>query len=392
MNSLRVLFVSERFWPIVDPAAMAIEQVSHALARRGHVVRVLTRRWQKYWPPELRVGDIDVVRLPYSPRTRFGAMRLSKNVAQWLDLHRVHFDLILIDPRDTLLAAVIAWVTRNRFPICFWPTCAEPMTEDEANRFTRPRSTSAQDHAAWIGPLVEPVAEVARSLVNPKRVSTLGPFVDCLPLDDVSRTKARAALADNHPLHSLGKDDPLIVSVGTWNDARPILPWIDSWDVVCRTYPGARLWIVGDGDEVPRIADHIRSRQMAHQILLVGRFDDWSDLFKAADLFVQADASVVPPFPSLCAMNAELPIVARGDNREQNAWLNPGVNGFWCRSREPRAMAKAIVDALQQPEQRASIARAAQLQVRRDHNLDAGVAELERLGHELVAKLEKVRS
>lgn len=392
MNSLRVLFVSDRFWPIVDPAALAIEQVAHALARRGHFVRVLTRRWQKYWPPELRVGDVDVVRLPYSPRTRFGAMRLSKNVVQWLELHRIHFDLVVIDPCDSLLPAIVPWVARNRFPICFWPTYAEPRTGDDANRLAPLRLNSFEDHVAWIGPLVEPVAEVARRIVNSQRISTLGPFVDCVPGDDVSRTKARAALADNHPLLSLGPNDPLVVSIGTWHDGRTILPWIDSWDAVCRTYPGARFWIVGDGDEIPRIAEHIRSRQMAHQILLVGRLDDWSDLLAGADLFIQPDTSTVPPYPSLCAMNSELPILAGGGTLEQNAWLSPGVNGFWCHSRDPRGLARTILNALQQPEERESVARAAQLQVRRDHNLDTGIAELERLGSELVAKLEKVRS
>lgn len=392
MNPLRVLIVTDRFWPIVDPAAMAHEQLAHALARRGHAVRVLSRRWQKYSSPQMRIGDVEVTRLPFNAPTRFGTLRQTRQLNLWIESHRANFDLLLIDPQDTLCAPLLPLVARAQIPICFWPAVAEAGELDPSLRHPKRNLSTIQRCSAWIGPVAEPWREWAACLVDDKRLCRLGPFVDCDFSPNINRTAARAALAENHPLFNVGSQDPLVITIGTGADRLWLCEWIDGWEAVSRIHRMARLWIIGAGVEFPRIAEHIRLRQLEHLVLLTGRFDDWSDVMRAADLYLEPRPSSVPLFPVRYAMTAELPVLVGGGALGENAWLEPGISGFASDSMDPHRKAQDLIDILGQPELRESVARTARQRVQRDHSLDAGINMLERLGRELVGKPEKVRS
>lgn len=392
MNRLRLLMVTDRFWPIVDSEALALEQLCRAMARRGEAVRVLMRSWQKYWPATLQVGEIDVVRLPFAPRTRFGNLRLARQLNHWLEIHRDEFDVLVVDPQSELCSPVIAFAARHEVPLC---VCQLSSTEPAKWSALWPRIrrhvSALHSHACWIvhqAPLTE---QLCGAGADPQRVVVLGPPIDCSSQPTVTRSDARAALADNHPTLVVPPNEPLVVSFGEWDSSRGACEWVDAWRWVRQSFPCAKLWLIGNGTEILKIADHIRHRQLVGDVILTGAFDDWGDVLSAADLLIQTESGAFPSLAALAAMQRGLPVMVNEEKPASNWASDLGV-GFGYVSGDSRKIAHQVIEILEQPAAReAKLARAKQLVMDR-HDLANFAARLERLARDLVEHREQVQS
>ena len=393
MIPLRVLLVCDRFWPIVDFDALPLEQMSRALSRRGHLLRVLTRSWHKYWSPTLRIGDLDLVRLPYSARSRFGNARLVRHLSQWLESHREEFDLLVIDPLCEWSAPAVQFAARHEVPICLWQvSVANPATWSAAWTKLRRSVSAISPHAYWIVPEAARADQIRAAGGDPQRVIVLGPSIDCSPDAEVSRAVARSALADNHPTLLVDPSEPLVVSLGFWNAAPGVIELVDAWHWVRQAFPCSKLWLIGSGIEIHKIADHVRLRQLSNEVIMAGCFDDLNDVLRAADLLIQTDASVAPPFATLAAMRHGLPVLANTSGRSANDWLRDGENGFAYSPGEPQQLAHRVIDLLEQLAAREAVADSAYRIVLQQYDLEPMALRLEQLGRDLVEHREKVQS
>jgi glycosyltransferase involved in cell wall biosynthesis len=392
MSPLRILIAAERIWPLADAEALAVEQIAHGLAGRDHAVTVLTRRWHKYWPSRLRIGDVQVERLEYCSPTRLGRGRLTRAVRAWLEQRASGFDLLVAAPLGELAGPVAMFAEQREMPLCLWQTTATDWTEWNAE-IGRWRRTWPVHKAPHHWSLVHRAyADGLRTVTAQEEPITIWEPGIALRTPNVNRTVCRAALAEHHPELAIAPNEPLVLAVGAWRAASSAVEIVEAWRWVCQPYRLSKLWLIGEGPELPRAVEHARQRQMDHQVIAAGWFDDWSDLIDAADLFVAADPSLAPSYPMLAALRSGLPVVLPIADPSQRQWMRDAEIGIEYAPGNPQALGRRIAETLADPSRRAAVAARGRTAVAAYHDLDDSLEQFERTAHELVGRRERVRT
>ena len=84
---MNVLQLVNSFHPVIGGVEKHVLRVSEELAAMGHEVTVVSQRLEPDWPPEERLGEVRVVRLPHRPGWRALRATLSPLVEQADVLH-----------------------------------------------------------------------------------------------------------------------------------------------------------------------------------------------------------------------------------------------------------------------------------------------------------------
>jgi glycosyltransferase involved in cell wall biosynthesis len=145
---------------------------------------------------------------------------------------------------------------------------------------------------------------------------------------------------------------------------------------VCRVMPQVKFVLIGDGEERPRISDHVRQLHLEENFLFLGRRQDVPDLLSCCDLFLLASRAEGFPNVVLEAMAAGLPVVATAVGGVVEI-VEDGRSGLIVPPQCPQEMAKAIVRILSDPELGLRLAEAGQEQVRRQFSFERVVQELQ---------------
>ena len=106
MTGLRLAFVTRRFWPLVGDNELLVATLGEELLKRGHQPTIVTPKYGKYWPNQICVRAVPVVRLPHPPPRTWGNVRYSFAVSRWLQLKQNELDAVVISgpPDDGLTA------------------------------------------------------------------------------------------------------------------------------------------------------------------------------------------------------------------------------------------------------------------------------------------------
>jgi glycosyltransferase involved in cell wall biosynthesis len=154
------------------------------------------------------------------------------------------------------------------------------------------------------------------------------------------RFRARAALADaNHDL-AAAEYAPVALFAGRLDDVAGLSVLIEEWKEVATRWPSARLWLVGDGPARGSLHEQLIDLDLVYQVFLPGTFEDWSDLFSAADLFVWP-SSQGGRQTMLEAMAAGLPVVV-ADSDDMHGMMEHGRHGYLIPSQTPGAWGAAF--------------------------------------------------
>lgn len=140
-------------------------------------------------------------------------------------------------------------------------------------------------------------------------------------------------------------DDFLTLTVGRLDVQKGLPDLLDAVEEAAESVPRLRLAIVGDGPLRGWLESSVSARPaLSGRVLIVGRRDDVPAVMKAADLLVHASHWEGMPNVVLEAMAAGLPVVATAVEGTDELVV-PGRTGWLVPSREPRALAEAIVAA-----------------------------------------------
>ncbi len=167
------------------------------------------------------------------------------------------------------------------------------------------------------------------------------------------------ALSDAHPILQIDATQPLAVCGATLDGDQGLFDLVDTWSLVRDRLPKARLWILGDGIKGHQIWERIIDLELADSIIMPGSFDNLSDIFQAADIYVHPLRSDAGCGCLARAMAAGCCIVAT-NNRFTKDFITKNVNGLLTPPGNPRAMAEAICLALGDNDLRDRLGRAAQ--------------------------------
>ena len=152
---------------------------------------------------------------------------------------------------------------------------------------------------------------------------------------------------------------------------------------VRRSIRDARLVLVGDGSQRPRVEAAIQATGLADGVHLTGRVTEIWPHLADADVFVLASPSEALGIAIIEAMAAGLPVVAT-DAGGIPELVRPGVTGELFAVRDDRELARKLITLLESPDRRAAMSAAA-LEEARAMRMERSLAEYFRLYDRLLA-------
>ncbi len=376
MTLPRLVLITRRFWPLVGGAEMVAARLAAGLQARGAATTLLTARWHRQWPAEIEHHGVRVVRLNH-PRLRgWGTWRYMQAVARWLTEHRESFDLVYVSMLKHDAYAAVTAGRRGRFPValraegagvtgdCYWQL--------EANCGLRIKRRCFQADA-----FVAPSPAIERELIAAgyarDRIHYLPNGVPMPDEGASSRAQVRADLAAAEPALAADTEAPLVLYTGRLHEMKGLEYLLAAWPEVLRRIGQARLWIVGDGPDRWRLMGLIETMGLSTSVRLVGPFDDVEDLLRAADVFVLPSLEEGMSLALLEAMVMGLPVIATAI--PANEVLVDDQVGRLAPTRDPAALAAAIITLLMDRETAARLGCAGRARVAELFSLDKMVTE-----------------
>ncbi len=170
-----------------------------------------------------------------------------------------------------------------------------------------------------------------------------------------------------------GADTLSFITVGRLDPIKNHELMIDAFADVAKTFPQARLTVVGDGPRRQAIDSHIAQLGLRGRVDMLGFRTDVAELLARADVFLLSSRYEGISIALLEAMRAGLPTVAT------NVGGIPGTvlaqrTGMLVESGDTQAFANAMCALAASPEQRRAFGAAAQALQQREFSLNAMLA------------------
>ncbi len=362
MNGIRVALVTRRFWPLAGSCENTVADLSQELLAQGLAPAIVTARFDGRWPTEIVFRENTVHRLPFPQRFGWGTMRYMIALSRWLRRNCPDIDLVYVSRLSLEAHATLGAFEGSGIPVVLRAEMGEPL--EGARGGQRRRLAGRVLRRCQTAAAVVATSEITRSRLLDAgfRTSQVHVIPDGVapaePRTGAAQLLARAALAGVNEDLRVGLNMPVVTYCGPLQPPTQLEALVTAWRYVAREHPHARLWLVGDGALRERLYRNIRDRDLLGRVLMPGTFDDLQDVLLASDLLIVPPGANDQSFALLKALAAQLPVlVATGP--EQDNLVQDGITGRRFTASDPRALARAILDALANPEQGEKMAQAA---------------------------------
>lgn len=356
------MLIGRNFWPHGNmDSARYLFRLACALHRGGMHIEVVTPRFASSWPEHLVVREIPVHRPAAAPRSDWSINRYVRHLTTWLRSQAASFDVIMVDSmREESMAAIEA-ARSIGCPVVV--RCSRWGDQCDTHWWTTSRSAR---RCASIAKMADAV--IAKSAVCQRALLAEGFKANQIQrIDDgfdsahadgtLARAEARLALAKVNSDLATAADTPVVLCASPMTRHGGVNLLVSAARHLVAKYPDLRFWFVGDGPYRDWIYESLRSDGLRASIAMPGSFCDLSDLFAAADVFLQPDdyglESILPS-----AVEAELPIVAvdtestravltgQTDRKVSEAARLAGENIHWCSEPTPKQIRIGLTSAL----------------------------------------------
>ncbi len=222
--------------------------------------------------------------------------------------------------------------------------------------------------------------ELLRHGADPARVSVV--------LNGIDPTRYRrdgARIAAARSALGLGPSDVAAVTVGRLEAVKRFDLLIQAFAVVHRARRDSRLFIAGDGSERQALEAERDKHDLGEHCVFLGHTADPTELYHAADLFVQSADSEGTPNAVLEAMAFEVPVVATdaGGTREV---LRDGVDGIIVPTGRVDTLIAAVQQVVECPTEARMRARSARERVETDLAFETRMRRVEAIYEELLMR------
>ncbi|MEQ3548847.1 glycosyltransferase [Pseudonocardia nematodicida] len=385
---MRVLIGADTWAPDVNGACYAARRLAAGLAERGHEVHVAAPARGFRSRPARQVGPVVEHRIRSMPVPRpaefricppFGLYRTAQNLLLRVRPDVVHVQSHMILGRMLLSAAAdlgiptvatTHMIADNILPaISFLHLPPEKLRRlfwwDAARVLRRARViTAPTPHAA----------ELAERHGVPGPILPVSNGLDTARFHPDSTGRGPAFRAR----HGI-PDGPLAGFVGRLDHEKHVDEIVRALAVVRRQVPDARLLVVGDGEQRPRLDAAVRVAGVADAVTFTGRLsdDELPDVYAALDVFVNAGTAELQSLVTLEAMATGKPVVAV-DAGALPHLVHHGENGFRYPHGDVDALAAALVRVLSDAGAAAAMSEAS-LRIVADHTMPATLDAFEEL-------------
>jgi glycosyltransferase involved in cell wall biosynthesis len=181
----------------------------------------------------------------------------------------------------------------------------------------------------------------------------------------------------------LGPNDSVVLSVGRFHRQKGYDYLIRAITTVKREVPTVKVLIVGEGEEENDLKNLVKSLDLRKEVIFPGLCRDVGNILNFTELFVLPSLWEGMPNAVLEAMAAAKPVVATRVGGVAELVVN-GETGILVPPEDPDALARAMVDLLQNTEKANSMGNAGRERVQEHFSLTEMVAKTERLYQELL--------
>lgn len=347
---MRLVLVTRRFWPLVGEVETTIAHLADFFRASGCHVKILTPRWESHWPAELSFRGCSLIRLPH-PKTRgWGAIWYMRSLGRWLVEHRDHYDLILVSSPRQDAFSVLARQKQHQKPVVI--RFEESGLEGDIHwQSTAPfgmrirRISQQANHLIACSEAVQ--SEMLETGYDAHRMTLIQNGVLPSRIQTCQRrAQARSALAEVHRILEVAEEAPLVMFAGRLDASQRLTDLISIWPRILKTHPKARLWLVGEGDHVPRLWEEIRSKGLVDTVILTGSFDDLREVLHAVDAFVVPTKQSEWSLHVRQAMMAQVPLVTC-ESVEALPRIRDKINGFVFPEGDQQMLAETLLFVLQ---------------------------------------------
>ena len=308
---MRVLMVSDVYFPRINGVSTSMETFRRALASEGVEVRLTVPRYDRE-PEEPGIVRVDGSRLPNDPEDRLvswrGMHRKVLEAAADCDLIHIQTPFVahyagLAAARHLGMPAVVTYHTLfEEYLQHYVPFLPAGWLRGLARRFSRQQCNAAD---AVVVPSTAMAARLAAYGVKaPLEILPTG-----VPLTRFS-TGDGAAFRQHHGIEATR---PLALYVGRVAHEKNICFLIDAFAEAIRQRPDALLLITGEGPAMDDLRRQAARLGLEHAVRFLGylnRERDLPDCYAAANLFVFASRTETQGLVLIEAMAAGTPVIA----------------------------------------------------------------------------------
>ena len=206
------------------------------------------------------------------------------------------------------------------------------------------------------------------------------------PLDEFAPVPREQALAVRRQL-GLQDEQLVIGSVGRLSAQKGHVHLLDALPAVFASHPRARLLLVGDGDEEPRLREQAARLGLGERVVFAGHRADVPAVLGAIDLLAISSLYEGTPLALFEAMAAGKAIVSTSVDGCREV-LDEGRTALLVPPGDAPALAAALGRALGDEDLRARLSAGARQDSRR-YDIRACVGNMEALYDEVLAELER---
>lgn len=154
----------------------------------------------------------------------------------------------------------------------------------------------------------------------------------------------------NRRLEGLDLDGafPVALSIGRLHPDKGHEEAIRAWTRVLEAYPDARLLVVGDGEDAPRLQALAAELGVSGAVVFAGRRGDLVDLYARTDVFLRMSLKEGVNVSTIQALAAGLPAIGLRNDAPKEI-LRDEVSGLLVPVGEPGQLAKAIQRVVEEP-------------------------------------------
>jgi glycosyltransferase involved in cell wall biosynthesis len=218
----------------------------------------------------------------------------------------------------------------------------------------------------------------------PDKVISLGNSIDYAKFADIQITKQEAK-----KLLGIQPDAFLFGTVGRLVPTKGLSYLIEAFEKVKQQMPSAQLVIVGDGRLERELKQQAAKTPCASSIHFTGYMSNVPEILRGMDIFVLSSIAEGMPRVMLEAMALQVPVIGTEVGGVPEI-LAGGQYGCLTSPRDSNAIAKAMVELAQNPQERERLVEKACQRVRDEYCHKAVIERLEKLYNHFMANSKKL--
>jgi len=306
MSNLRIAIVTNRFAPYVGGIERQMAMVGAGLARRGHEVTVLTRRYDRALPRRERLNGLTVERFTPSGQGPASKWLVNLGTFRRFVMSKPAFDCALVTQFSaTIMGPALTHAFGRGIPIVIRPAEPGEFTGEVSRRTlsTLPRgarSLVARTLAAvrgWSYGKASVVVAISDEMAREAGQFGFPPDSIVRIPNPVDTTLFRpATAADREDLRrelGVASDTKLVVFSGRLARGKGAVTLATAWKELAPIHPEALLLVLGSGpghasalDEEQALRQYLRAEQLERRVRLLGSRPDVERYLAASDVFV----------------------------------------------------------------------------------------------------------